>query len=132
MKLKAYTPDSVPVRGRGLRRGRPTINTSTTGLITISLDAADRIGLKDKQKQRVVILQDESEPENFYIEVVNAPSDGFQVRNDGSAKQFKFNSKGLVVSMNGGEKNTTYLLAGQPTEIGKRTLWGLIPKPSID
>lgn len=126
MKLKEFNP--------GICKGVHEVNEfpatismcTKRGIFIISRAAGALIGLADKDQ--VVILQDEDNPEDWYLEVVS--DKGFVVRCCKTWSNYKFNSTIISrkISESVGFKGRTgkMLIAGIPTRVDGRTLWGIL------
>lgn len=126
MNLKEYNHKNCePQRGR--KDIPASISMSTEkGLFTFNKPAAELINVCEKDK--VVVYQDEEEPENWYIEVVK--DRGFPVRYNKRWENYKFNNvkvaRKIAESVCFSGKTGRMLIAKQPTKIGDRTLWGIL------
>lgn len=126
MKLKEYNPEnSKPV---AIPRAHPaTLRIDTkTGRFIFNKTASELIGLKDKYQ--VVIYQDEQEPEDWYIEVVKGG--GFVLSGRERQGECVFNNtviaRKIAESVGYTARNGRMLIAGKPTKIGDRLLWGIL------
>lgn len=128
MKLKEFNPEnSVSVKGVILT---PAVGiNSRSGIFNFNKPACELIGVKNAD--RLLILQDEDDPENWYIEKA---ATGFVLR-----EKIKI-TKGLVFfntsvakklqsSLGIKKDGFRMLLSGQPTLVGKRKLFGLLSVP---
>ena len=125
MKFKEYNPETQPSHRGPL--SSPVIRLNViSGTITISKTLCER--LKITEIDRISFLQDEDEPENWYIEKT---SKGFGL--NPVQKQlgtFRFSSTSTVrdifnsVEFKG--KRGNLLVAGEPTKVNGRILHGIL------
>lgn len=127
MKLKEFNSENtINVRGGG--RLIPAIGINLkVGLFNISKAACELIELKNNDQ--IVIHQDEEDKENWYIEKVK--SKGFVVRNkEAVTAGVLFNNvtlaRAIAESVDFKGKSGKALIAGKPTILDKRKLWGII------
>lgn len=123
MKLKTFNATNVVM----VRSFTPGIGVnSKSGLFTINRAACDEIGLKEGDF--IQFLQDEEEPENWFIEKVK--DTGFQLRGKGDEKSaLSFNNTTMVRKIFDSVayvKEAGRLLLGEPVKFEKRTLRTLI------
>jgi hypothetical protein len=125
MKLKTLV---TKTERAGFDIAAMSINVKT-GLFNINRHACDRIGLTDKSQ--VLILQDEDDPQNFYIEKVE--SGGQVVREKKPVTNgVLFNNRSLACQVAQGLKKELdgnrmrILIAGEATELDDRKLFGLL------
>lgn len=126
MNLKEYNPaNSKPVATPRAHPASIRIDTKT-GRFIFNKTAAELIGLKDKCQ--VVIHQDEQEPEDWYLEVVK--TNGFIISNRERQGEYVFNNtviaRKVAESVGYTARNGRMLIAGKPTKIGDRLLWGIL------
>jgi hypothetical protein len=126
MKLKEYNPaNSKPVATPRAHPASLRLDTKT-GRFLFNKTASELMGLKDKCK--IVILQDENEPEDWYLEVVK--DRGFVISSRDRQSESVFNNtviaRKIAESVGYNGRNGRMLIAGQPTIIGDRTLWGIL------
>lgn len=122
MKLKEYNSENCVSLGR---THSPSISINTkTGLIRISVSAANLIGLADGDQ--VKFHQDEEEESDWYLEKV--PSGGFAIREHTGSMIFNNTSltRKIADSVEFQDKTGKCLVAGKPTEFQKRKLWGVL------
>lgn len=126
MNLKEYNPNNCTVAGGPCRYPASISLDSERGLFVINRSAAALMELEDKD--RIVIHQDEEDPENWYLEIV--ADRGFVIRLSKTWANYKFNNIVLArkISESVGFKGRTgkMLIAGKPTKIGRRVLWGIL------
>lgn len=124
MKLKEFNPENTTSDGRQRKPGG-SINVKT-GLFSINGAGCAMVGIT--AKDQVQLLQDQEDPEVWYIEKVK--SGGFSLRGKGDAQLLSFNSSPLIRmlsdSIGATAGNIGYLIAGQPTKFEKRTFHGLL------
>jgi hypothetical protein len=127
MNLKEFNVATVKME----RRGQPAIGiNSKTGVFNFNGFAAKLIGLD--AGDQVQFLQDESEPENWYVEKVKVS--GFEVRFEPRwGNGVIFNSTNMARTLIKGMAgriniSARILIAAESTDTGKRTLWGLLLK----
>ncbi len=123
MKLKEFNAENTINH----RAGIPAIGVNQkNGLFNINRLATNLMGLKNGDG--IVFHQDEKTPQNFYLE--KAKDKGFVLRekvNINSGVLFNNSSLARVIGETMKTKESFRLLiAGQPTEMEKRKLWGLI------
>lgn len=126
MNLKEYNPiNSKPVATPRAHPASLRIDTKT-GRFIFNKTASELIGLKDKCQ--IVILQDEQEPEDWYLEIVKVS--GFVIRNRERQSEYVFNNtviaRMIADSVGYTARNGRMLIAGKPTKIGDRLLWGIL------
>ncbi|MEJ7610646.1 MAG: hypothetical protein WKF88_05640 [Ferruginibacter sp.] len=127
MKLREYNSENtVSIRGGGVKTPSLSINQKA-GLFSLNKEACALIGLTNEDK--VIILQDEEETENWYLEKVKG--NGFILREkENVSSGLLFNNTALVrsiaASVNFTDNGGRMLIAGSPTDLGKRKLWGLL------
>lgn len=127
MKLKEFNSENtLSTRGGGSKIPGVSINQKS-GTFSINLEACTLIDLKENDQ--VVIHQDEEDQENWYLEKVKEK--GFTCRNQKAlGKGLVFNNTSLVrsicASVEHEENGGRILIAGKPTMVEKRKLWGLI------
>lgn len=128
MKLKEFNPETLPsIRGRQTAN-MPVISVNRKyGLIVLNIRACELLEVGDFHE--IVIHQDEENPDCFYIEKVS--SGGFLLkRNTGLSKGLFFSNTKMVhiifdsVGFEG--KSGRLLIAGKPTILGKRKMWGIL------
>lgn len=119
MKLKELNPETV-IAGRSTQ---PRIIISyNVGRISFNQGASELIGLE--KGSLVQFVRDEDDSQNIYVEKVK--TNGYEIKKDAKGQLFIANTsicRELV------KENSRFLLAGKPTKEGKRTFWGLIPRP---
>jgi hypothetical protein len=121
MRLKQFNSSSrykhtLPSIGVDAKRGKWKLNG--VGSKLIGLQPGDE----------VQILQDQDEPGNWYIEKVI--DNGFKVRADDKlGLGVVFNNRGLARAINDELPYCRILIAGEPTIVEGRTIWGLIRVP---
>lgn len=126
MNLKEFTPDNC-ITGRSSSRV-PSIGINTkVGMFRLNLEATELVGLKDGDQ--VKFHQDEDEPTNWYLEKVK--EGGFVLRHkEAVGNGLLFNNmklaKQIAESVSFTEKSGKCLLAGVPTQVNKRQLFGII------
>jgi hypothetical protein len=125
MKLREFNASNTQVT----RSGTPCMSVNyKTGVFSINQHATSLIGLK--AGDQIQFLQDENEPENWYLEKVK--SGGFEIRtNSNITPGLLFNNTAIGRKVieglgGGGVISIRLLVAGEPTIIEKRKLWGLI------
>jgi hypothetical protein len=127
MNLKEFNIENCKP-SRGLKTSPPAAVSMSTdkGLFILNKEAVALIGLSDKIM--VVVHQDEDNPEDWYLELVKEK--GFLIRVCRKWSQCKFNNvkvaRKIAESVGFKGKTGRMLIAGQPTEIGNRTLWGIL------
>ena len=125
MKLKVYNTNNLPKQ----ERGAPYIHAnSKTGLMRITTQAAERMGLKSGDK--LAFAQDEDEPTDWYA--FKSP-EGFEVR-EGSEKKpgygLLFNNTSIVrlifesVAYEG--TSGRMMIGAEPVKSGKVDHWPVI------
>jgi len=124
MKLNIFTPDNTNSYSR--RRG-PAISINVKGSIRINPAGLELIGATDKHA--IVLHQDGTTPEDWYLEVVK--SGGFPLRsNMGTAGGLITNSAGLVkkifASVGFDGKSGVAGIAPEPVKFEGKKLWPLI------
>lgn len=127
MKLKAFTQQNLPYMRRSLK---PIIGISAkSGTLRINEAAVELMNLKVTDK--VVLHQDEEEPENWYLEIDKKCDYAFQLRYSAkiSPKGLIFQSTVLVkkifqsVAFNG---ISGHLLVGEKIQMNKKEYYTLI------
>jgi len=127
MKLKEFNAENTTTtRGGGVKTPAIGINLKT-GLFNINKTACELMEIK--LSDSIVILQDEEEKENWYIEKVKAK--GFQLKEKANVTSgLLFNNTTMARAIAESIKFTGVsgkaLVAGKPTIVDKRKLWGLI------
>lgn len=128
MKLKTFNPDVLPnIYGKNQQ---PRISLHfKSGLISINEVACEMIGLKPDDY--VEVYQDEEDPENWYLAKTNKSGWVLRPQNKG-AKGLRFSNKELcrlMMDSVGAKPSTPGVripIAGEPTKLGKQTLYGLL------
>jgi hypothetical protein len=124
MKLKEFNAENCV----SIKTGTSCISINIkTGLAAINKYAAQQMELKPEDM--IVIHQDEEAPENWYLEKVKAKGFPLRKKDNVSAGLFFNNSalvKSIAESVNYKEKSGRLLIAGKPTKLDKRILWGLL------
>lgn len=122
MKLKSYNTTNTSGR-----TSKALISISKTGLFRFSKGAIDVLGIK--AGDQVQFLQDEEDPENWYLEIVK--KDGFPLR-----ESYNADLSGLLTNASGvrhhlfnsvaylGAQGRVYI--GEQIENQKRTFYALI------
>jgi len=130
MNLKTFDAITTPNRAKSVSP-KITINTKS-GLLSINKGAVELLGLKEKDQ--VTFHQDEEEITDWYIEKVK--SGGFPIRKNKNATSLAFNNsylaKKIFESVTCKEQSASVLLAGKPTKLGSRTLYGLLTNSLIN
>jgi hypothetical protein len=126
MKLKEFNSENT-ITVRGGRSTTPKIGLSTkTGLFNFNRSACQLIDLKPGEQ--IVILQDEEDTENWFLEKVKQK--GFVLREKGNFKGLLFNNttlaRAIADSVSFKEQSGRILIAGKSTVFEKRKLWGLL------
>lgn len=125
MKLKTFNLENSTIP-RGLKPPRVNINLES-GLISISKQATALMSLEPGDQ--VEILQDEDNLQDWYICKVD--TGGFTLR-DTPNSNLVFNSKAIVrailesVDAKIEKQSVSLPIAGQPTKLGKQTLFGIL------
>lgn len=125
MNLKKFTPENC-VSGRSNAHRPAAITMKKNGYLNFNGKAAAIIGLS--KGDHFVILQDEQEPENWYIQKVD---DGGFVLRSKTPSGFCIQNASLVRAIMDSigantDKTVRMLLAGQPTKDGKQLYWGIL------
>lgn len=122
MKLKTFNSENT----QSARENRPLLSIYVkSGVFTFNTSAAELIGFKDQSE--IMLHQDEDEDDCWYVEVVK--TNGFKIRCAGNnaKKQFHFNSTALAKALtNDGDLNGKFIVAGQPTKIESKKMFGLL------
>ncbi len=124
MKLKEFNEETCTQ----LRSTLPSLGINfKTGLFNFNKTACDLLGLKNNDQ--VIFLQDEDEPQCWYVEKVK--SKGFMVREKSNVSTgVLFNNSNLAKqikeNVDADSKSARILIAGKATEAEKRKLWGLL------
>lgn len=128
MKLKSFNPEVLPVTTGPKQKPALSIHISS-GLFTINGSACELIGLV--KEDQVEVYQDEQDSENWYIAKVK--EGGFQLRsNSEGTRSLFFSSKQLCtlilasVDAHPSKPGVRLPIAGQPTKLGKQTLFGIL------
>ena len=127
MELIEFNPDNCLAATGATKAPSISLNPKS-GKLAFNLSATEKIGLKDGSM--VKFYKDQKDPECWYLEVVK--EGGFKITqvDRGKYQTTDFRNKKLAteisesVSFTG--KSGKILIAGQPTKLEKRTLWGLI------
>lgn len=123
MKLKEFNAENTIASRSGI--AAVSVNTKS-GTFDFNKIACEQIGLK--AGDLVVLHQDESEKENWYMEKV--AKKGFSLRAKSAQTGLVFNNSSLARSVfESVELDKTsgrIFIAGKPTEFEKRKLWGLL------
>jgi hypothetical protein len=123
MKLKEFNAEDFP----NTRTTAPAFSIDTkVGCNRLNREACELIGLKAGDK--IKFLQDEEEEGDWYIEKVK--EGGFVLRTTKNATSLCFNStpmaKKIADSVVFEGRSGRCLIAGQPTELNKRKLFGIL------
>lgn len=127
MKLKEFNAENtITVRGGGNKIPAIGINLKT-GLFAINKTACELLELK--ANDQVIILQDEEDKANWYLEKVKTK--GFILRTkEGVTTGVLFNNttmaRAIAESIDFKGKSGKAMIAGKATTLDKRKLWGLI------
>lgn len=127
MKLKQFNPENC--QSERIKSSKPCIGiTLKGGLFRINKGACELLELKEGDN--VVFLQDEEDTECWYIEKVKK-GQGFELRSKASVTPgLLFNNTKLVKeifeSLGINRKAAKMLMAGKPTTVEKRKLYGLL------
>lgn len=127
MKLKSFNPEVLPATTG--RQFTPFVSIHMkSGMFGINGVACEIIGLK--KGDLVEVYQDEEDPENWYLA---------KVKEGGWTLSQKYNSTGLffcnkqlcvlIIDSVGAELSKPGVrlpLAGEPTKLGKQTLFGIL------
>lgn len=128
MKLKEFNTENTVTT----RNGVASIGVNTkTGLFNLNKQAKELTGLKNGDQ--IVLLQDEDDPGCWYLQKVK--DKGFEIREKGNVTAgLLFNntalSRALAEGLGKTETAFKVLIAGKATVVEKKTLWGLLAKPS--
>lgn len=107
--------------------GTPSVHVSIKNG-TVSFGRYAMEFLKLKPKSQIKLFHEKKDTENWYLEIVEEK--GFMLRQESKSHyNIRFGNKALTDKI--GEvfnvkKSIRFLIAGKPTFIGKRNLWGLI------
>jgi len=127
MKLKEFNAENTKTsRGGGSKTPSIGINLKT-GLFSINKTACELMDIK--ADDQVIILQDEEDKANWYLEKVKTK--GFQVRSKaeittGALFNNTILARAIADSVEFKGKSGKVIIAGKPTALDKRKLWGLI------
>ena len=117
MKLQKFDASN----SKSVRTGEPTINFNMAGGICFSKTFCQKIGLKKGDK--VSIVQDEDQPEDWYI--IIGDKDGFPIREntgEGCAFNNAFICKNFIEHLQINAKSVNCKLATEPADIPKDQL----------
>ena len=127
MNLKKYNSETMPLSmGGNISRSKmPAVSLTKAGIIFFNKGACDL--LKLKAGDGISFQCDEDNPGNWYVEKSN---EGFTIRAN-RASTACFNHKQLILEIIAAcdlDPGLTYRfpIAGIPTKVGKRTLYGLL------
>lgn len=127
MKLREFNPEnSISIRGGNDQR--PTISVNTkSGLFTFSQAAVSLLGVKNNSQ--VKFLQDEEDPESWFIHEVK--TDGFELRaKTNITKGLIFNNtflaRAIAQSVGMKAQSGKIIVSAKPITEGKKGLWALI------
>lgn len=125
MKLKAYNKANCA----GVHSGAASIRINKrVGLISLSKEASDRIGIKPGC--RIELLQDEDRKEDWYV-TTDLGGDGFPVRgkeNNGVSFNSTSLAKAMLNSLNWDDPGATIMVGAEPVKHDGMELWPLITK----
>lgn len=111
MKAKVYSRENCKYK----TNGKSAISLSKSGVISISSQAIEKIGLTAGDK--ILMVQDEEKPTDWYIQKTEEEH-GFVLRK--STKHLAFNAKSIVIdllkSLGKELQSTSFILATEPTE----------------
>jgi hypothetical protein len=125
MKLKEFNTENCCKMGRTTI---PSINIDTkVGTVRLNKSASALMGISNADQ--VKFHQDEDEPGDWYIEKVK--NGGFEVREVANGAMVFNNTaicKKIAESVEFSGRSGKCLVAGKPTELKGRTLWGVITR----
>ncbi|MEQ8581230.1 MAG: hypothetical protein RIC30_09485 [Marinoscillum sp.] len=136
MKLKAYNKENLMVASKGLK---PSIRfTAKGGKILLSAGAVRELKLKPGV-HRVVLLQDEDKPENWYLKITDkSDANAFDLSESNGAKRsivksVYFNNTDLSVKVMKSlgklsESSVSVKLGIEPEELEGMTLYPIVTK----
>ena len=130
MKLNIITPENIGT----FRRGESKIGVSRkSGLISISSDASNAIGLGDSSK--IIFCQDDARLKDWYIKKVSDEI-GFKVRKKDKGTGCCVNSTGVVErilkSLSLTEKSYAFMLSSEPVvDAGSKYFAIITSKPIL-
>jgi len=139
MKFKEFTPDNCPAHTKS--QGKALVSVAKNGLISISRSAVEQMKLKNSDK--VSILQDPANTQDWYLSVCPDEAPGFPLRKGGQGDGWRlvFSSNYLAQQMRvqfpedsfySKRGALAFLIAKEATEFegDERKYWGLIIKTS--
>lgn len=127
MNLKHYNPETLPT-GRGAH-GLPRVNITRVGRFSFNKPAMQLLSIGDNDQ--VEFYQDEGDPQNWYISKVD--KGGFVLKAKiGNGNELVFYKKALAevilesVDVKLTKPSVSLPIAGEPTKLGKQTLFGIL------
>ena len=108
-----------------IKIGKATIRFYEQGQISLSMSAVKMMNLKNGD--RIEILQDQNEPNDWYI---TKSKDGFQLRKQSGTKGYVFNNKYtsriFIKSFGKDRKSLGCMIGTEPEEYKGEILWSII------
>lgn len=127
MKLKSFNPEVLPKMSGKQFQPFMSIHIKS-GMLSINGVACDLIGLV--KGDHVEVYQDEDDAENWYIAKVK--EGGWELNQMDSSKGLYFANKQLCtlilasVDAHPSKPGARLPIAGEPTKLGKQTLFGIL------
>lgn len=127
MKLKTFNPEVLPKMTGKSQQPFMSIHLKS-GMLSMNYVACELIGLEPGDQ--VEIYQDEEDGENWYIAKVK--EGGWKLNQKDSSKGLYFVNKKLStlimesVDAHPSRPGVRLPIAGQPTKLGKQTLFGIL------
>ncbi len=124
MKIKRFSRENTGQH----HIGKPTVHISKTGLISFSRNSVESLNLK--QNDRVELIQDEDNPQDWYV--VTVENEGGFILRKGTYGQLLFNSSMVVdliqksLPLELRKDSLTFLIASQPEEIEGEKIYAIL------
>lgn len=130
MNLTIFNKETMPqgTFGTGWAKS-PAITIGQKGLLKINYAAGELLDVKEGD--RVSIAQDEENPADWYI---TKDPNGYELRLGSDKKSYLFNNIALsktiyeCFELSAETKSVRWLIAGQPTKVGKQTYFGILQR----